>query len=97
MPTQQQTLTALRKFKADSGSEYGIVSLGIFGSLARNQAKADSDVDVVIETESVNPFQLVHIREQLETLLGTHVDIVRMRKTMNKFLKKRIEKEAVYV
>ncbi len=97
MISTQQTLRTLKEFKANSGAEYGIVSLGIFGSLARNQAKADSDIDVVIETESVNPFQLVHIREQLESLLGTHVDIVRMRKTMNKFLKKRIEQEAVYV
>ncbi len=97
MLTQQQTLSVLRRFKAEFGSEYGIESLGLFGSFARNQAREDSDVDVVIETKSVNPFQLVHIREQLETMLGTRVDIVRMRETMNEFLKKRIEKEAVYV
>ncbi len=97
MITRQQALKTLQQFKAESGSEYGIISLGIFGSLARNQATESSDVDVVIETETVNPFQIVHIKEQLETLLETHVDIVRKRATMNAFLKKRIENEAVYV
>ena len=97
MITKQQALTTLQKFKAETGSEYGIVSLGIFGSLARNQANEDSDVDVVIEMETVNPFQLVHIRVQLEGLLKTHVDIVRMRDNMNQFLKKQIERDAVYV
>ena len=95
--TKQQILAALHKFKAEAGAEYGIISLGVFGSVARNQATGESDVDVVIETETVNPFQIVHIKEQLETRLGLPVDIVRMRKSMNAFLKKRIEGEAVYV
>jgi predicted nucleotidyltransferase len=97
MPTQQQVLSILKQFKNEAGHEYGIRTLGLFGSLARNQANADSDIDVVIETDTVNPFQMVHIKEQLETRLGTHVDLVRMRKSMNNFLKKRIESEALYV
>lgn len=97
MLTKQQTLTKLHQFKAESGSEYGIISLGIFGSFARSQATEESDIDVVIETKTVNPFQIVHIKEQLEILLEAHVDIVRMRKSMNVFLRKRIENEAVYV
>ncbi|MDF7822795.1 nucleotidyltransferase domain-containing protein [Pontiellaceae bacterium B12227] len=97
MITQQQAISSLKKFKAEAGSEYGIISLGIFGSLARNQATELSDIDVVVETEVVNPFQMVHLKEQLELILDMPVDIVRMRKTMNAFLKKRIENEAVYV
>lgn len=97
MQTLQQTLTILREFTAKSGSEYEIVSLGIFGSLAKNQATEKSDIDLVVETKTVNPFLLVHLKEQLETLLETQVDIVRMRSNMNPFLKKRIENEAIYV
>ena len=97
MISKQQALAKLRHFKNEVGSEYGIVSLGVFGSLARNQATEDSDVDVVVETQKVDAFQLVHIKEQLELLLETHVDIVRMRKNMNPFLKKRIERDAIYV
>ncbi|MES9901294.1 MAG: nucleotidyltransferase domain-containing protein [Sedimenticola sp.] len=90
-------LIALQKFKSETASEYGIISLGVFGSLARNEAGEGSDVDVVIEMDTVDPFQIVHLKEQLEALLDTHVDIVRKRQNMNSFLKKQIEKDAVYV
>lgn len=97
MVSRQQALTALERFKSEAGSEYGIVSLGVFGSLARNEAKEGSDVDVVIETETADPFRIIHLKEHLETLLNTRVDIVRKRQNMNPFLKKRIERDAVYV
>ena len=97
MISKQQALTALQQFKKEVGSEYGIVSLGIFGSLARNQANEGSDIDVIVETKKVDAFQIIHIKEELEELLNSHVDIVRKRERMNPFLKKRIERDVVYV
>jgi predicted nucleotidyltransferase len=97
MVSRQQALTALQRFKIETGSEYGIVALGIFGSLARNEAKEGSDVDVVVETEKADAFQIIHLKEQLESLLNSPVDIVRKRQNMNRFLKTRIERDAVYV
>ena len=97
MISRQQTLKTLQRYKTENGSEYGIVSLGVFGSLARDEATEGSDVDVVVETKGANLFQLVHMKEQLETLLNAHVDIIRKRQNMNPFLKKRIEQDAVYV
>lgn len=97
MTTRKQALSALQKFKNESGSKYGIISIGLFGSVARNQATEESDVDVVVETERADAFQIVHIKETLEEQLNTHVDIVRKRDRMNEFLKARIEEEAVYV
>jgi hypothetical protein len=40
---------------------------------------------------------LLHIREALEEAIGRHVNIVHFREQMNPFLKKRIERDAVYV
>jgi predicted nucleotidyltransferase len=97
MISRQHALTALKQFKTRSGSKYGIVSLGIFGSLARNQANESSDVDIVIETQKADAFQMVHIKEELEALLKTPVDVVRKRNRMNEILQKQIEKDAVYV
>ena len=97
MITREQTLKTLRYFKNETGEKYGIISLGVFGSLARNEATPDSDVDVVIETKAADPFQLVHLKEDLETLLNVRVDVVRKRPHMNPLLKREIEKDAVYV
>jgi len=42
-------------------------------------------------------FNLIGIKQELEEQLRMPIDIVRYRKKMNPFLKRRIEKEAVYV
>lgn len=97
MISKKQALIRLQGFKETNGSKYGIVSLGVFGSLARNQASEKSDVDVVVETLNADAFQMVHLKDELKNLLNTEVDIVRKRPTMNPFLKKRIEQDAVYV
>jgi len=59
--------------------EWGIKSLAIFGSVARNEARQDSDVDLLVEFEegkSIGLFELVEIKEDLERLLGCQVDLV---------------------
>jgi predicted nucleotidyltransferase len=87
----------LKAFRDDCGEQYGIISLGIFGSVARDQIQADSDVDVVLKTQTPDPYNIVHIKEELEKLLKLRVDIVRLRDTMNPMLAQRINQESIYV
>ncbi|MEL6468571.1 MAG: nucleotidyltransferase family protein [Cyanobacteria bacterium J06623_4] len=77
--------------------KYGVTHLGIFGSVARDEATENSDVDVVMEIEIPNLFTSVNIKEDLEAELGIPVDLVQYRERMNTYLKARIEKDAVYV
>ena len=97
MISSKYALEILRQFKQESGDRYGILELGVFGSVARDEAKDGSDVDVVIRLKTPDPYFVVHIKEALEQRLDRHVDIVRLRDKMNSFLKQRIEREAVYV
>ena len=90
-------LAILRDFKQNFADKYGILEIGIFGSIARGEDREDSDVDICIKTKTPDPFALVHIKEEIENRVQRHVDIVRMREKMNPFLKERIEKEGVYV
>lgn len=92
-----ELLNKLEEFKKVNGEKYGILSLGIFGSFARDQASELSDADIVVKTKTPDPFTIVHIKEDLEGQLRIPVDIVRFREKMNPFLKQRIENEAVYV
>jgi predicted nucleotidyltransferase len=71
--------------------------MGIFGSVARGEQTEGSDVDVCIESPSMSLFKLSGLYLNLEKLLGTPVDIVRIHKNMNLQFKQRIEKEAIYV
>ncbi len=90
-------LAVLHEFKQNFGEKYGILEIGIFGSVARDEAMNSSDVDICIKTKTPDPFVLVHIKEDIECLVQKHVDIIRMRENMNHFLKERIEREGVYV
>ena len=88
-------LAILRDFKQNFAEKYGKLEIGIFGSIARNEAREDSDVDVCIKTKTPDPFTLVHIKDEIESRVRKHVDIVRIREKTNPFLKYRVEKEVL--
>jgi len=94
---KEEVLNKLKKYKPILEKKYGIVKLGIFGSVPRGEIKGGSDVAVIVEIRNVDPFILLDIKEELTHLLSCRVDLIRLRKNLNKFLKKRIEKEAIYV
>lgn len=52
-------------------------SVSVFGSVARGEERVDSDIDFLVEFESVSSlFDLLHIKDELEALLGSPVDVV---------------------
>lgn len=94
---RNEILALLQAFKKQNAKKYGIQTLGVFGSVARDQSRDDSDLDICVTTTTPNPFVLAHIQEDLEQIMHRRVDIVRIREHMNPFLKKRIEREGIYV
>jgi hypothetical protein len=77
--------------------EYGITSLRLFGSTARDEQKDGSDVDVFVETLTPNPFLLLEAKEYLEKSTGKSVDVIRNHCNLNPRLKKRIERDGVII
>ena len=96
-PHKDKILSILREIAPVLSERYGVTRIGIFGSVARDDASEASDVDIVYEMSRPNLFTVVHLKEELENILHCTVDLVRYRERMNPFLKKRIEKDGVYV
>ena len=94
---RDNVVNIISQFKVENLNRYGIKKIGIFGSAALNSAVPTSDIDVVVELDKPDMFCLIGIKQDLEALLNMPVDIVRYRKSMNRFLKKRIDNDAVYV
>jgi len=90
-------LKQLKEYKNTHFEEYGILELGLFGSVAREEETSSSDVDICLKTKTPDMFALVHIKEDLQQLLSNKIDLVRIRDKMNPYLKKRIQNEAIYV
>lgn len=90
-------LSMIAKFQNLKKDEFGIIRMGIFGSVARDEFNDASDVDVVVELKQPDLLTLIGIKQELEELLQRPVDVVRYREKMNTYLKQRIEQEAIYV
>lgn len=93
---REETLAILRSQVELLRKQYGVKRLGVFGSIARDEATAESDVDIVVEMDP-DLFAMTHLKTALEDTLHAPVDLVRYRQRMNLFLKQRIDKEAIYV
>lgn len=88
-----QTLTAHR----DELTQMGVKTLAVFGSVARDEARPDSDVDILVEFQGPATFNgYMDLKFFLEDLLGRPVDLV-TRKSIRPRLKTQIEREALYV
>lgn len=93
---KEEILKILSNYKNEYAKKYGIQKIGIFGSVARNDIREGSDVDIVVDISDADLFLLVGIKNELEEKLQKPVDIVTYRENMNPFLKKRIDGEVVY-
>jgi len=61
----------------DSMMPYDPVRIGIFGSVARNEDRECSDIDILYRLKSpVGLFNLVRLRDDLEQKLNRKVDLV---------------------
>ena len=88
-----QQLSACRQKLA----EFNVKSLAVFGSVARGQARADSDVDVLVEFDGPARFDsYMDLKLFLEELLGRPVDLL-TRNGVRPELRPYVEREAVHV
>lgn len=94
---RDEIVSVLQDFKKRYSAQFGIQSLGIFGSMARGEDRENSDVDIVAKIDPSNLITLSRIRLEIEEIIHKHVDIVHYRERMNKLLKERIDHEALYV
>ena len=92
-----EILDKLAAFSKLYQKKYGFGRIGVFGSFARGTANEHSDVDIMVEKMKPDMFLLGNIKCDLEKEFGRKVDIVRIRDRMNSFLKKRIDREGIYV
>jgi predicted nucleotidyltransferase len=55
---------------------FGISSLFLFGSVARDEARSDSDIDILVDfSKPVGLFQFIELKQQLEAVLNCKVDL----------------------
>jgi uncharacterized protein len=77
--------------------EYGVKTIGLFGSYIRGDQNKKSDLDVLVEfTEPISLFRYVELEEYLSEQVGIKVDLV-MKDALKERIKDNILREAIYV
>lgn len=96
MCTRDECISRLTEATPVLRKEYGVKSMRLFGSMARGDNRADSDVDVLVEMPP-KMFQLIGMKQYLRSLLGLNVDVVRMHPGIDTFLLSQIERDGVTI
>ena len=74
---ERDKILALLKSRRRRLQKFGIHSLSIFGSVARDQAHKNSDVDILVDFEKpVGLFEYARLKMYLEEVLERPVDLV---------------------
>lgn len=94
---RDQALATLRTDRERLQREYGVKSLALFGSVARDEATAASDLDLLVEFDRpTGLLGLFNLQAHLEELLGCPVDLGTA-SSLKPRVRQRVLAEVVYV
>ena len=94
--TGQEVLYIIRKEKPYLRRELGVLSIGLFGSYAKDTQGPESDVDLLIELTEPRFDFLAGLQIYLENKIGKPVELVRKRSGLSERFLKRITSQIHY-
>jgi len=93
---REEALNRLRRRKTDI-KRFGLKSLALFGSVARNEAGPDSDLDLIVDFDGTATYdRYIGLKMFLEDLLGCRVDLVTS-KAVKPRMRPSVERDTVRV
>jgi len=74
---RQEILASLKKLKREVAQEYSVKTMGVFGSVARDEQTGQSDIDLLVEfSKPVGFVTFMRLENFLSERLGNKVDLV---------------------
>ncbi len=94
---KQEILDLLSRHKPELARRFGVLDLALFGSSARDTAREDSDIDILVSFDGpATSRRYFGVQFYLEDLLGRPVDLV-SDKALRPELRPYVEREAIHV
>jgi len=94
---QEAVLQILKDKNAELKKQFGVKSLSLFGSVARNESTSTSDVDLLVEFDRpVGYFGLFALQDYLEKILGCPVDLGTF-DSLKPYMRERVMGDLVHV
>ena len=91
----KELLLPLREEILQIAAKHGAYNVRVFGSVARGEAREDSDVDFLVELEPKRGlFDYIALMQDLAELLGRKVDVAEP-ETLHELIREKVLSEAV--
>ncbi len=88
--------STLKEIKPDLSTRYGVSTLGLFGSIVRDDFTEESDIDIVVSFSRPIGIEFVTLADEIEDKLQRKVDLVSRNGIKPKYWEF-IEPEVIYV
>lgn len=96
MKTAEEIRLILSRHREELRVRFGVKEIAIFGSSARGEANASSDIDLVVDFEKPIGLRFTELAEYLEALLNARVDLVSKQGIKPRLIPS-IESDLIYV
>ena len=94
---QDEVVQTIDSNRQELVTRFGVQSLALFGSVVRNEANDDSDIDMLVEfSRPTGYFGLVALQDYLTEILQQPVDLGTLR-SLKPRVRIRVEREMRYV
>ena len=94
---RKEAIRILHEQKKELMEKYHVISLSLFGSVARDEARPDSDVNLLVKFARPTGLSLfLDLKKRLETLFGCKVDMGKPH-SLRPQVKDRVLREAIRV
>lgn len=96
---RDEALKVLSEHKSELRRRFGVKSIAVFGSTARDEITPESDIDVLVEFDAIaapSLLDFIHLKQFLSDELNVKVDLVERRSLIPE-LRDAILAESVYV
>lgn len=94
MKSKQEYIDILKAHATELQERFGITYMRLFGSVAKDEHKENSDIDVFVEMPP-KAYQVVAAAQYLESVLGCEVDLIRKHSNMRPFFLNQIQKYGI--
>ncbi|HRQ28955.1 MAG TPA: nucleotidyltransferase domain-containing protein [Saprospiraceae bacterium] len=97
MNLESKKLKEIKKLCKD----HKVKTLGVFGSVVRDDFREDSDIDFVVDFEEKDPFKYTDLyfdlKERLEILLQRQIDLIEERAIKNRFFRQELDRTKILI
>jgi predicted nucleotidyltransferase len=95
--SRQDILTSLKNLKKVVAKEYSVKTIGVFGSVARDEQTGQSDIDLLVEfSKPVGFVTFMRLENFLSEQLGNKVDLVTS-DSLKPVIRQDVLSEVIYV